>query len=463
MEYPIFKIESINGGRMNKCFLIQQSNKNYFMKEHSDFVENNCPNKNELFLRESESLKYLSNLGFKVPKVIRVDNHCLILEFLDFIKNINSLHYVKLARVLASLHSVSNDRFGFQNDSFLGFISLKNQWTTDWTVFFTEQRWKPMFDLLLSTDQKLLPLWVLGMKVNDLIKSIFSDLKVTPSLLHGDMNPGNWSIDQTTNQVVLFDAFCYYGHNWYDIAALVCWKNLGHDFILTYNSLVTKNLEINFDHPCFILYKAYIYLSGYFLEKNKSLLRRCEKLCKKLINLYPTIYPTLAPKIHKDTKFLLVQCGSFNPLHENHLRNLKLAAPVYNDAQCVIIPASDSRIKQKCKNLLFDFSQRVQFIKDAITSFPFEVYIDLSQLFGPQLIQHLSQCMPGVTIVMVCGADTYLYNRRHIPHHISFVVIERNHYAFDEKQLHKNDILISNDGETTISSTAIRSFWFNEK
>lgn len=464
MESHVSKLKEITGGRMNKCFLIEIDNKLYFMKETTKHCNNS-----KIFVKESESLKMLNEMGFRVPKVIDVNENRLVLEYIDFTKQIHNESWVELAKILSRLHSYSNDndQFGYPSDSFLGFIELNNKFRSNWSDFFKEQRWKPMFDMMLSYDENLLSLWVIGIKVLDIIDNIFGDLKIISSLLHGDMNPGNWSIENATKQVVLYDCFCFYGHNWYDIAALVCWKNLPNDFYKVYNELVSDDMKINLNHPLFLLYKAYIYLSGYFLDRNVVLIKRCEKLCNKLINLYPKIYPSLANPICENTDILLVQCGSYNPLHENHMRNLSIVNNYFLNqtpsikTHCLLIPSSQSRIKQKVHNQpTFSFSQRINFINDAVKHCNFPCSIDLCQLFGESLIQHLSFSYPFAKIIFACGADTYSYNRRHIPKQFQLVVISRNDYHISDKDLVRGDILLSNEEETTMSSTQIRKMLF---
>jgi protein-ribulosamine 3-kinase len=462
MEFHVTKLKEITGGRMNKCHLIEIDNKLYFMKE----TTKHC-NKSEIFVRESESLRILNELGVRVPKVIDVKDNYLILEYIEFSNQLQNESWVELAKLLSRLHSISNNLFGFHTDSFLGFIGLNNCYQLNWSDFFKSQRWKPIFDMLLSFDENLLHLWVIGLKVFDIMDKIFENIKIRPSLLHGDMNPGNWSIEKFTNQVVLYDSFCFYGHNWYDVAALICWKKLPNDFFRVYNETVPDELKIDLNHPAFLLYKAYIYLSGYFLDRNVVLIKRCEKLCNKLINLYPRIYPTLAQPLPQNTGYLLVQCGSYNPIHENHLRNLSIVRNFVNQTQitqshCLLIPAAQSRIKQKVHNEpTFSFSQRINFIKDAVKHCSFPCSIDLCQLFGESLIHHLSFSYPFTKIVFVCGADTYSYNRRHIPKQFQFVVVSRNNYHISDKDLVRGDILLSNDGETTMSSTQIRKMLFD--
>lgn len=43
---------------------------------------------------------------------------------------------------------------------------------------------------------------------------------INPVLVHGDVWPGNVQLDTATQQVILFDACCCYGHNELDLAMM---------------------------------------------------------------------------------------------------------------------------------------------------------------------------------------------------------------------------------------------------
>lgn len=488
IDFEKFKIISkVEGGRMNECFVVtmnennETDNNKYFLKikklsQSNQFKQWNryCENFKEIFDKEKQSLLFLKKLGFRVPKVVDSGSDFLLLEYIKFA---NSLNFSLFATTLSKLHNISYDSFGFYSSTFLGEMKLVNDFESDWSSFFKSKRWKPIFDKLLEIDKDIFENyenWVIGIKVYDIISLLFQNVKIIPSLLHGDLNPGNINsesgndgIDKTnrTDRVVLYDASCYYGHNWYDIAAYTSWKSLPNEFIDKYNiSVNNPSLKLDLDHPIFWLYKSYIYLSGYFVEHKVQLLKKSIKLCKKLISLFPTIYPSLnkVEKIDK-VQLILIQCGSYNPIHENHLRNLSIAYKHINQpgVHCLLVPASQSRIKQKVGNQpSFNFHQRVKYIEDAIKHCHFPCSIDLCQLFGENLIQHLQITYENPNIIFVCGSDTYLYNRRFIPQRFKFFVIERNDYTIQQSILFQGDILLSNNSETTMSSTAIRKIIF---
>ena len=450
----------VTGGRVCKSFIINVDGAKYFCKQLNQGKE--------IFDCEIKSLNLLHSIGVRVPRFIKVESNGaneskLILEYIDFESN-KDQYYSHLGSTLAKVHNVMGRKFGMQYDTFLGCFRFPHIESNDWITFFKDHRWKPMFDKFLDTEPDRLSEWVIGMKIYDTMVEFFHQnhpKEIIPSLLHGDMNPGNWGIEKSSKDVVMFDCSCYFGHNLYDIAALDCWIKLPQSFIEKYNStIIHSQSTIDLSNPIIQLYKAFIYLSGYFHEHNQVLLNKTIKICKKILSRLPKIYPSLSPNLG-NVDILLVQCGSFNPIQRNHIRNLILAMKSMKldqskSVKCILVPAPDSRIKQKVGPGL-GFSTRIKLITQMLTKASIEsIGLDLSQLFESDLIQHLRNANPTAEIVMVCGSDTYSYNRRFIPANIRFIVVQRNEHELSLDAMKNGDTLIDNDDETTMSSTFIR-------
>ncbi|KAI1347589.1 Fructosamine kinase-domain-containing protein [Xylaria sp. FL0043] len=133
-----------------------------------------------------------------------------------------------LAEVLEKLHrsSVSpTGKFGFHVTTFNGVVPLINDWCDTWEEYFSRQlkadiQWlhsvrgpDPEFDEVAERFiEKVIP---------RLLRPLQSGGRnIKPTLVHGDVWPGNLQLDITTRRVILYDSCCCYGHNELDLAMM---------------------------------------------------------------------------------------------------------------------------------------------------------------------------------------------------------------------------------------------------
>ena len=96
----------------------------------------------------------------------------------DFIKSI------------LKLHSISNDKFGFNFDTQIGGMQQPNKLNANWVDFFSNQRLLVMYEAI----NKVNPMPKnINIKIEKLISNIAEFLPKNPkiSLLHGDLWAGN--------------------------------------------------------------------------------------------------------------------------------------------------------------------------------------------------------------------------------------------------------------------------------
>lgn len=457
---PIIKITQVipaSRGRINQTYT-------GFLEDGTKvFVKiNKAPHAADMFESEERSLQLLHNGGISVPKVIARGPYFLLLEYLSLEESGN---IESLAVELACIHSHTNNYYGSNYCTYQGNNKINSVSTETWLEYFQEYRWKPLFDKILAADEENLDIWVVGMKIYDIMNKLFLLRgQVELSLLHGDLNPGNCGY--VLGNPVFYDCSCFYGDNWFDIASYICWRELPITFYDKYNSLVNEIRKVDITNPIFKLYFAYITMCGYQCNGNTKLLQRSLSLCDELLNLAPKSYPSLIlNKSDELSDVLLVQCGSYNPVHINHVRNLYIARHYFTsqgkNVSLMMVPAPATRIRSKCKNRGYSLNKRVKMLQAATNNL--DIMIDLSQSFGEPLIEHLKSLISSSTeIVLVCGADTLEYNRNHIPSNIHIIAVERNGYNVTCNN-NSNITIISNNGEKTMSSTLIRSITNIEK
>lgn len=137
----------------------------------------------------------------------------ILMEYLNF-GDRNSSSQKELGYALARMHlSKPSDPkprqgyFGFEVDNTIGGTPQPNNWESDWVTFFRTYRLE--HQLQLAGDPKLSRL---GKVLCDNLGIFFpSEMKITPSILHGDLWSGN--ISSVDGKPSLFDPACYYGHH----------------------------------------------------------------------------------------------------------------------------------------------------------------------------------------------------------------------------------------------------------
>lgn len=172
------------------------------------------------FEAEAAGLEALRKAGaVRVPAVhslgVTDGRACIELEFLD-LRGLDRASGALLGRQLAELHRHVADRYGFDNDNYIGGSVQENSWRNEWPKFYAERRLRPQLRWAIEhgMDRKLAEQ---GESLASRLSAFFLDYRPRPSLLHGDLWGGNASAlpDGTP---VIFDPAVYYGDREADIA-----------------------------------------------------------------------------------------------------------------------------------------------------------------------------------------------------------------------------------------------------
>ncbi len=117
---------------------------------------------------------------------------------------------------LAALHRHTEDRYGFEQDNFIGRLPQQNEWTESWPDFFRTQRLEPQVATARDRGR-----WQTGWTdaLEQLYRRLPDILPATPpaSVLHGDLWSGNFMVT-ADGTPALIDPAAYYGHREADLA-----------------------------------------------------------------------------------------------------------------------------------------------------------------------------------------------------------------------------------------------------
>jgi len=178
----------------------------------------------------------------------------LLLEFIEPTTQFAN-YYETAGRLLAEMHAITAEHYGFGSDNFIGLTPQKNEQMSSWTDFYFCNRLEYQITLLEKKNalsyalQKLF--FKLAAKIPDILPA--TEMNTSPSLLHGDLWKGN--IMPSTNGIpAIFDPAVYYGHNEADLAIANLFGGFPKEFYSAYFSVIPKDDGFEYRQPIYKLY-----------------------------------------------------------------------------------------------------------------------------------------------------------------------------------------------------------------
>lgn len=218
------KIESaslLSGGDINEAYRLTLTDGKYI------FMKTNKKENSSLFTAEAAGLNAIARTKtIGTPQILGVGSDeerggfsFLLLEFISG-KSRNKNYWGDFARQLSEMHRaetaglVSDGKYGFYCDNYIGRHSQVNTGYKSWTSFFRDCRLKPQFrDAARYFDKEELKRII---RLLDRIDEILVEPEY-PSLLHGDLWGGN-VIAGNDGAAWLIDPAVYVGHAEADLA-----------------------------------------------------------------------------------------------------------------------------------------------------------------------------------------------------------------------------------------------------
>ncbi|MDO5977745.1 fructosamine kinase family protein [Flavivirga spongiicola] len=256
LKESITRVSPLHGGDISNAYRIETSNNSYFLKL------NEAINAAKIFQAEVYGLQLIGETNtIKTPRVLASDTFqnsaFLLMEFIEN-KSPSSNDFKNLGHQLAQLHKYTSEKFGLDQDNFIGSLPQSNKPNKTWIDFYTTERLLPQLEL--AKQKHLLSKMECPsvQKIKDVLKSLFKDIK--PALLHGDLWSGNYIISK--NDVpYLIDPAAHYGHHEVDIAMTKLFGGFNEFFYDAYDSNFTRDKNTSNRIEIYQLYYLLVHLN----------------------------------------------------------------------------------------------------------------------------------------------------------------------------------------------------------
>jgi fructosamine-3-kinase len=183
---------------------------------------------------EGWMLRYLkARAKIPVPEVHHAEDDLLVMSFVANDGALDPFAETHLGDVVAGLHAVGGDRFGFERDTLIGSLPQPNPESDDWRAFFRDHR-------LLHMAQAAHEAGRLPADLRSRIDTLAGKLHVwlrndaRPSLIHGDLWGGN-ILSRHTKVVALVDPAIYFADPEIELAFMTLFSSVGKKFFARYN------------------------------------------------------------------------------------------------------------------------------------------------------------------------------------------------------------------------------------
>ena len=264
----IIRTEALGGGCIHQTQIIHTtSGKRFFLKQNQSIPS-------DMFKKEAQGLDELRiPNGPVLPEVFLVGESFLLMEDLQPAPRCKDFWRI-FGRQMAAIHLVVNDRFGFQEDNYIGSNPQRNSWNGDGFDFFRECRIKPQ--LKMAENRSLLNAEDVR-KIEKLLDKLPDFLPVqSPSLLHGDLWSGNLITD-SHGKPALIDPAVYYGWGEADLAMTDLFGFYPDDFYITYQEVRPLDAGYRSRFPLYNLYHLLNHLNLFgrsYLSQVRSVLAK---------------------------------------------------------------------------------------------------------------------------------------------------------------------------------------------
>lgn len=269
-ELEIIEFRPLGGGNISRAFSVKTNLGNFFVKTNRVGLL-------DMFDKEVKNLELLkAHIPENIPEILGFGTieqmSFLVLKLVEAGKRRIDF-WEDFGRTMASLHQNQGPSFGLSYDNYIGSLPQSNKTHSDWVTFFIEERIWPQAKRAES---------ILGKDLISQMEKLCARLPEMltngkPSLLHGDLWSGNFTMNQH-GSVCLVDPASYYGNREIEIAFTKLFGGIEDEFYSAYQEVLP--LDKGFFDSRIDLYNLYPLLvhanlfGGWYVASVRETLKR---------------------------------------------------------------------------------------------------------------------------------------------------------------------------------------------
>lgn len=185
---------------------------------------------------EGWMLKHLNDkAAIPVPGVLYAQSDFLLMDYIPSTGSLGLLAEEDAARLLARLHAVSADAFGFEKDTIIGPYRQPNSQHKSWIDFFRDNRLLYMAQLALK-EGAIPPALLVNIEKLAGKLDQYLPRSSTPALIHGDVWGGNVLATQSGIKAFI-DPAIYYADAEIELAFIALFSTFGERFFAAYGEI----------------------------------------------------------------------------------------------------------------------------------------------------------------------------------------------------------------------------------
>ena len=170
-----------------------------------------------------------------VPAVLHSADKLLLMEYIETAGGLTPSAEAHAAELLAALHGISAESFGFEGDTVIGTLAQSNRWTPRWRDFFRDQRLRTMGRAALDRGHLIRATFARLEKLCARIEE-FIDEPAAPALIPGDVWGGN-VLTRDGRIAAFVDPAIYYAHPEIELAFSTLFSTFSDAFFARYGEI----------------------------------------------------------------------------------------------------------------------------------------------------------------------------------------------------------------------------------
>lgn len=273
-KFRLERLTSVAGGCIHRCFVIEGDRRRFFVKV-------NERTRLDCFAAEADGLAALAGAGARVPAALchgaGGEQAFLVLEHLELRRKGD---YAGLGRMLATVHSLHGECYGWHRHNFIGTTPQANPRGASWCDFWRDARLAPQ--LALAERNGLgSGLVRKGERLAAELDRLLPERLPPASLLHGDLWSGNAGF-LPDGVPVLFDPAVYFGDREADLGMTELFGGFPREFHSAYGEAAppdrgheTRKTLYNLYH---VLNHANLFGGGYAAQAERMIERLLAEL-----------------------------------------------------------------------------------------------------------------------------------------------------------------------------------------